>query len=184
MPHRVRRVVTGHDATGRSTIIFDDLAPNVMPLPLPGAVVTDAWETTTSPADNTGDADAAERPITLEPPATGSLLRIVEFPPDRMWMGTDTSGVFDAMGGGHAKDACSADSLRHKTNTIDYLVVLKGEIYLVLDTGETVLRVGDILVQRGTVHSWSVRGDTPCIAAVVMIGARPYKQASPAILGG
>ena len=63
--------------------------------------------------------------------------------------------------------------MMHKTSTVDYIIVLKGEIYAVMDTGEKLLRAGDILVQRGTNHSWSVRGNEPCIIAAVLVNAKP-----------
>lgn len=175
MPHRIRRVVTGHDAQNRSTFIMDGLAPNVKEMAsMPGVALTDLWETRTAPADNTGTADAAERPVRLEPPSVGSILRIVEFPPDTMWKGADAAKAFESIGAGHAPDLASGDPMRHKTATIDYIIVLKGEIYAILDTGETLLKAGDILVQRGTMHSWSVRGNEPCIVAAVLIGAAPH----------
>jgi hypothetical protein len=174
MASRIRRVVTGHDAQGRSTFIMDGLAPNVKEMEsMPGVALTDLWETTTAPADNTGAVDAALRPVKLEPPSVGSILRIVEFPPDTMWKGADAAKAFESIGAGHAPDAHSSDPMRHKTSTIDYIVVLRGEIFAILDTGETLLKAGDILVQRGTMHSWSVRGTEPCIVAVVLIGATP-----------
>jgi quercetin dioxygenase-like cupin family protein len=63
--------------------------------------------------------------------------------------------------------------MMHKTATVDYIVVLKGEIYAVLDQGETLLRPGDVFIQRGTNHSWSVRGNEPCVIAVVLVNAKP-----------
>jgi quercetin dioxygenase-like cupin family protein len=63
--------------------------------------------------------------------------------------------------------------MRHKTSTVDYIIVLKGEIYALMDEGETLLKAGDILVQRGTNHSWSVRGNEPCIVAAILVNARP-----------
>jgi quercetin dioxygenase-like cupin family protein len=63
--------------------------------------------------------------------------------------------------------------MMHKTSTVDYIIVLKGEIYAVMETGEKLLRAGDILVQRGTNHSWSVRGNEPCIVAAVLVSAKP-----------
>jgi quercetin dioxygenase-like cupin family protein len=63
--------------------------------------------------------------------------------------------------------------MRHKTSTIDYIIVLKGEIHALMDEGETLLKAGDILVQRGTNHSWSVRGNQPCIVAAVLVSADP-----------
>jgi Cupin domain len=175
MPWRIRRVVTGHDAQGRSTFIMDGLAPNVKEMEsMPGVALTDLWETTVAPADNTGTLDAVTRPVRLEPPAVGSILRIVEFPPDTIWKGANAAKAFESIGAGHAPDAHSSDPMRHKTSTIDYIVVLKGEIFAILDTGETLLKAGDILVQRGTMHSWSVRGTEPCIVAAILIGATPH----------
>jgi mannose-6-phosphate isomerase-like protein (cupin superfamily) len=172
---RVRRVLTGHDQDGSSTIIADGLAPNVKEMPsFPGLALTDLWETASAPADNDGRADAAARPVHLEPPKNGTLFRIVEFPPDSTRSKeSDGSAGFKAIGAAHAQDKHSSDPMMHKTSTIDYIVVLKGEIYAVLEKGETLLRPGDVFVQRGTNHSWSVRGSEPCIIAVVLVNAKP-----------
>src|SRR5882757_4285325 len=86
MVYRIRRVVTGHDTDGRSKIIMDSQAPNVLEMAsMPGVALTDLWRTATSPASNEGNADAAEGQIKLEPPSEGTILRIVEFPPDTQW---------------------------------------------------------------------------------------------------
>jgi len=172
MVWKVRRVVTGHDAQGRSTFIYDGIAPNIKEMEsMPGLALTDLWETVTAPADNSGTEDAAARPVRLEPPQSGSIFRIVEFPPVSDWRGADAAEAFTSINAVHAADLKSDDPMRHKTNTIDYIVVLKGEIYAVLDDGETLLKAGDVLVQRGTVHSWSVRTDAPCIIAAVLVSA-------------
>lgn len=180
MAWRVRRVVTGHDADGRSSFLMDGLAPNVKEMKsMPGVALTDLWETTTSPASNQGNADAAARPVKLEPPKAGTLLRIVEFPPDSNWRGkADAGRAFNSIGAGHAPDHSSDDPMRHKTNTVDYIIVLKGEIYALMEEGETLLKAGDILVQRGTNHSWSVRGNEPCIVAAILVSARPVYGAA------
>jgi len=175
MPHRVRRVITGHNKEGRSVFLMDGLAPNIKEMEsMPGVALTDLWETTTSPASNAGDADAAARPVRLEPPKAGTLLRIVEFPPDSQWRNrADAGRAFQSIGAGHAPDRSSDDPMRHKTDTVDYIIVLKGEIYALMDEGETLLKAGDILIQRGTNHSWSVRGNEPCIVAAVLVSAQP-----------
>jgi hypothetical protein len=177
---RVRRVLTGHDAQGRSTFIADGLAPNVKEMSaMPGLALTDLWETGAAPASNAGEKDAANRPVHLEPPKNGTILRIVEFPPDSAWRGaTDGKAGFKAIGAGHAQDRRSADPMMHKTSTVDYIIVLKGEIHAILETGEKLLRAGDVLVQRGTNHSWSVRGAEPCIVAAVLVSAKPLKKPS------
>jgi len=182
MVHKFRRVVTGHDAHGHSTFIYDDIATSVKETEsIPGLVLTDLWETTAAPADNSGLDDAAARPVRLEPPRTGSIFRMVEFPPDSHWTHHDAADAADAarafasIGGEHTHvNDIQSDPMRHKTSTIDYIIVLKGEVYAVLDTGETLLKPGDVLIQRGTVHSWSVRGQESCIIAAVLIGAVPH----------
>jgi mannose-6-phosphate isomerase-like protein (cupin superfamily) len=177
---RVRRVLTGHDAKGRSTFIADAQAPNYKEMVgFPGLFLTDLWETGAAPARNEGDEDAASRAIRLEPPKNGTILRIVEFPPDSAWRGSTThSGAgFKAIGAPHAPDKRSSDPMMHKTSTVDYIIVLKGEIHAVMETGEKLLRAGDILVQRGTNHSWSVRGSEPCTIAAVLVSAKPVGKA-------
>ena len=177
---RVRRVLTGHDPDGRSTFIADGPAPNVKEMPhFPGLALTDLWETKGAPASNAGGSDAASRPVHLEPPKNGTILRIVEFPPDSTRpQGADGSAGFKAIGAGHAQDKASSDPMMHRTSTVDYIIVLQGEIYAVMETGEKLLRAGDILVQRGTNHSWSVRGSEPCIVAAVLVSAKPVGSPS------
>jgi hypothetical protein len=174
---RVRRVLTGHDGQGRSTFIADGEAPNVKEMTaITGLALTDLWETKGAPASNAGQADAADRPVRLEPPKNGTLLRIVEFPPDSAWRGaTDGKAGFKAIGAGHAQDKSSSDPMMHKTSTVDYIIVLKGEIHAIMETGEKLLRAGDILVQRGTNHSWSVRGSEPALVAFILVSASPLK---------
>ncbi len=175
MVWRVRRVVTGHDAEGKSTFLMDGLAPNVKEMAsMPGLALTDLWETKAAPARNEGAADNAERPVRLEPPRNGTILRLVEFPPDSQWRSrADAREAFGSIGAGRAPDRHSSDPMMHKTATVDYIIVLKGEIHAIMDGAETLLKPGDILVQRGTNHSWSVRGAEPCIVAAVLVSAAP-----------
>jgi mannose-6-phosphate isomerase-like protein (cupin superfamily) len=177
MIQRVRRVVTGHDAQGRSIILSDGPATSVKEIPtFPGLALTDFWETSGAPASNAGSADAADRPVHLEPPRNGTVFRVVEFPPDaKRPKDADSSAGFKAIGAGHVQDAKHADPMMHKTATVDYAVVIKGEIYAVMEKGETLLKAGDVLVQRGTNHSWSVRGTQPCLVAFVLVSAEPLK---------
>jgi Cupin domain len=181
MAWKVRRVVTGHDEDGKSTILMDGPAPNVKEMEsMPGLVLTDLWETGAAPAQNQGSEDAAARPVRLEPPKNGTLLRIVELPPDTAWrQGADPLSAFESIGAGHAKDATSADPMMHRTSTVDYIVVLRGEIHAIMEKGETLLRAGDVLVQRGTNHSWSVRGSEPCVVAAVLVSAVPVRSGPP-----
>jgi mannose-6-phosphate isomerase-like protein (cupin superfamily) len=173
MVQKVRRVVTGLDDNGKSTFLIDGVAGNVKEMEsMPGLALTDLWETTAAPASNAGKADAAARPVRLEPPQNGTILRIVEFPPDAAWRSNaDALKAFESIGAGGAKNSHSADPMMHKTATVDYAIVVKGEIYAVMEKGETLLRAGDVLVQRGTNHSWSVRGKEPALVAFILVGA-------------
>lgn len=141
---------------------------------MPGFTVFDLWETKQSPADNTGDEDAADRPVHLEPVSTGTIFRVIEFPPDIAWKGrSDADQAFSSVDALHAKDQRSDDPMMHRTATVDYAVVISGEIWAVMEEGEACLHAGDVLVQRGTNHSWSVRSDQPARVAFILVGANP-----------
>ena len=110
----------------------------------------------------------------LEPPPKGAIFRIVEFPPDRAPGGFDRKAAFAAMGAHHAMDPdASRHPGMHKTDTVDFALVLAGEIWALMDEGETLLRAGDTLVQRGTNHAWSNRSDQPCLVAFILVSAAP-----------
>ena len=175
MVEKIRRVVTGHDENGKSVFIIDGNAPAVKEMDsMPGLALTDLWQTNGAPADNTGNVDSADRPMVLEPPANGTIFRLVEFPPDSAWRGkADAGEAFDSIGAGHAPVKGSDDPMMHKTSTVDYLIVVKGEIWAILDDSEVCLKQGDIMVQRGTNHSWSVRTDEPCLLAAILVNAAP-----------
>ena len=172
----IRRVITGHNAKGKSVILSDAPSPHTLTIPgQPNFGLTNLWITNGAPADNAGSADAAAVPVVLEPPANGSIFRVVEFPPDQSLAGFDRKAAFDSMGAGHAMDAdASRHPGMHKTDTVDYAIVLSGEIWALMDEGETLLRAGDVLVQRGTNHAWSNRSGAPCLVAFILISARPH----------
>jgi quercetin dioxygenase-like cupin family protein len=176
----IRRVVTGHDARGRSVIVSDGPSPHVLTIPgRTDFALTNLWITDGAPASNAGNADAAARPVVLEPPRNGTIFRIVEFPPDRAPGGFDRAAAFKAMGAGHAMDPdASRHPGMHKTDTVDYALVLSGEIWALMDDGETRLRAGDTLVQRGTNHAWSNRDDRPCLVAFILVSASRWSGQS------
>ena len=171
----IRRIVTGHDAEGRSILQEDGPAPNVFrPSHSPNVGLTNLWLTDTLPASTSDGADPTAQPFKLEPPAKGNVVRIVEFPPDKVWRkAADARKAFASIGAGGAPDHGSADAMMHATATVDYIIVLKGEIWAIMDKGEKLLKPGDVLIQRGTNHSWSVRTNEPCVIAAVLIGAKP-----------
>jgi hypothetical protein len=175
MLRKIRRIVTGHNADGKSVIISDAPSPHTLSLlDEPALGLTDLWVTSSTPADNSGSADGAARPaITLEPPRGGTIFRVVEFPPDQATVGKlDRKKLFEVM---HASGAMDRQGTRHpgmhKTATVDYAIVLSGEIYAVMDQGETLMTAGDCLVQRGTNHAWSNRSRAPCLVAFVLVSA-------------
>ena len=171
----IRRVVTGHDAQGRSIFVSDGPSPHVLTIPgRPDFALTNLWVSDRAPASNAGNADAAARPIVLEPPRRGAIFRVVEFPPDRAPGGFDRKAAFAAMGASHAMDPdASRHPGMHKTDSVDFALVLSGEIWALMDVGETLLRAGDTLVQRGTNHAWSNRSDQPCLVAFILVSAAP-----------
>ena len=141
---------------------------------MPGLALTDIWVTGDTPANNQGQADAADRPIVLEPPKNGTIFWVVKFPPDSAWRDSaDAREALNSIGAGHASDQSVDDPMMHKTSTVDYLIVLKGEIWSILDDSEICLKQGDIMVQRGTNHSWSVRAEKPCLLAAILVDADP-----------
>ena len=176
MAQPMRRVVTGHNAEGKSMILMDGPSPHVLEVEgMPGLALIDLWVSDRSPAGNAGSADAADRQVVLEPPPRGTIFRVVDFPPDKVMAGkVDRGKTFAAMGAGHAMDQSDRRHPgMHKTNTVDYALVLHGEIWALMDDGERLLRAGDSLVQRGTNHAWSNRADGPCRVAFVLVDADP-----------
>ena len=143
----VRRVVTGHDANGHAVIQTDGLMPTV-PVRGGDALFALAWTTVQSPADNTDALDGGSRAVGLTSPR-GSVFRIVDFAPGSL-------------------------SPMHRTHSVDYGIVLQGEIVLEVDGGQTTtLKAGDVVVQRGTIHAWINRTDAWCRVAFILIEAAP-----------
>ena len=176
MSEGIRRIVTGRDADGKAVVIADTKAPNVKQSPnRPGVVINNLWLTDGAPAKINGPEDATEAPMGLEPPANGTVFRIVEFPPEAAYIDTidsDTAhAAFADMGAGHAKDASSTTPhpFMHATETVDYAIVLEGETYLGLDDSEVLMKAGEVCIQRGTNHAWSNRSDAPCKIVFVLI---------------
>jgi quercetin dioxygenase-like cupin family protein len=148
MAVQVRRVVTGHDANGRAVVKIDEISKNVIST-RPGQSACVVWTTETFPVVNTGDADEGLRKVgtTLK---NGTVFRVVEFGP------------------GVARR-------NHRTDSIDYAVVVSGELDMELDDSVVHLKAGDVLVQRGTIHNWVNRGTEPCVIAFVLIDAKPVE---------
>ncbi|TMH47941.1 MAG: cupin domain-containing protein [Betaproteobacteria bacterium] len=124
-----------------------------------------------SPADNSGSADAAERDIGVAPPPRGSIFRVVDFPPAADFGAVDSAAMLREMGI-EAGAGSARHANMHRTKSVDYAVVISGEIDMVLDDSEVHLKAGDVLVQRGTNHGWVNRGRENCRIAFVLIDAK------------
>ena len=146
MALQLRRIVTGHDTTGRAIVTIDEISKTLRSArPLTTACVV--WTTEGFPVDNTGDEDQGlrETGTTLD---NGTVFRIVEFAPGNT-------------------------PRNHRTDSIDYAVVMSGEIDMEIDGTTIHVKAGDVVVQRGTVHNWINRGTVPCAIAFVLIAAKP-----------
>lgn len=146
MALQIRRVVTGHDATGRAVVKIDEIEKNLVSS-RPGATSCVVWTTQGFPVDNDGEGDEGLRKTgtTLD---NGTVFRVLELAP----------GV---------------SPRNHRTESIDYAVVMAGEVDMELDDTTVHLKEGDVLVQRGTIHNWVNRGTKPCVIAFVLIAAKP-----------
>ena len=185
MPNHTRRLVTGHDTNGRATILSDAPVPIFSPKNRPGVEVTNLWVTTETPASLTDATDWTQGPVALIPPANGTVFRIVEFSPEKDWIDRiDREAARESFASFGAEQALDDSEeprhpFMHKTETIDYAIVLSGECYMVLDDSEVVVTAGDVIIQRGTNHAWSNRSDRPCRIAFVLIdGTREQPEQS------
>jgi quercetin dioxygenase-like cupin family protein len=176
--HRaVRRIVTGHDEHGRSIVTEDRDAPSVHTNPKRrGYHLTQLWATDRTPAPVGNETDPTARPLRLEPPQNGTVVRIIEFGPEGDWIrqidAEATKVAWSALGTQSASTNKTGEAkhpFMHRTQSVDYALVLEGEITLVLDEDEVTMRTGDFLVERGTNHAWANRSGQPCRMLFVLI---------------
>jgi len=172
----VRRIVTGHDESGKAIIVSDADATNVVrPLNRPGVAIHNLWLIDSSPPKVFGPEETTDQTIGLLPPWGGSVFRIIDFPPEKDWIDDvdrDTAqAAWASMDAGHVGDSAATPShpLMHRTETIDYAVCLEGEMHLVLDDSEVLVKAGDAVVQRGTNHAWSNRSNSVCRMMFVLV---------------
>ena len=177
MEARIRRVITGHDANGKAIVVSDGAAPSVRTVPLwPGLISTDIWKTAAMPVPiGREEADPTLGPRTLHPAPRGTLFRISIVPPEtdaiRNLDPTQSKEVFRGVGNADASTRAHGGRhpLMHRTQTLDYAVVLEGEITMLLDDSEVHLKAGDVVIQRGTNHAWSNRSGKPVRMLYVLI---------------
>ena len=177
MEGKVRRVVTGQDKSGKAIVISDGLAPAVRTNPLrPGHISVDLWKTAAAPVVLTPEEpDPTLGPKQIHPPRQGTIIRISEIAPEteaiRSLDPEKAREVFKSMGneGASTFGRGGRHPFMHRTETIDYAVVLSGEIVLLLDDEDVHLKAGDVVIQRGTNHAWSNRSDKPCRMLYVLM---------------
>ena len=175
-----KRVVTGHDQDGRAVIVSDAPPTRVHQVGGPGGpTFVEVWSTREAPAVIERQSDEPmESALVLAPPTRGTRLRVIDFPPEtesiRRLMEAQAAATFEEMGGADAASAGAGapHPMMHRTQTVDYGIVLQGELTLVLDRGETTVRAGDIVIQRGTNHAWANRSGETCRVAFVLIDGR------------
>lgn len=173
----VRRVVTGHDGEARSIILSDAPPTRVKQIGGPGGpTFFEVWSTRETPvAIDRQSGEPEENGLVLAPPKSGTRVRVIDFPPEgdaiRNLSAADAAAKFGEMGGADAAraHARAPHPLMHRTQTLDYGIVLEGELTLVLDQGECTLHAGDIVIQRGTNHAWANRSGKTCRVAFVLI---------------
>jgi hypothetical protein len=173
----VRRIVTGYTREGRSTIVEDGPPPVISTVPKrPGLKNANIWATGAAPVLVTEPDGIAEHKG-LYPPKSGTVIRIMDIPPEpktraelEQQFASMTNEVFPD------RDKVHADKSRHPgmhiTDTVDYAIILSGEMYAVLEETETLMKAGDVLVQRGTNHAWSNRSDEVCRVAFILVDGR------------
>lgn len=172
----IQRIVTGHDADGRAVIVSQGPLPTVVEIAaIPGTVFHEVWSTSGNPVPIDNGADPTVGALMLPPPKQGTRFRFVDIPPDTSEFlargATRMQEAFTQVGDAHASTvhADSPHPLMHRTESIDYGVVIDGEMTLVLDDSEVALAPGSVVIQRGTNHAWANRSSRPCRMLFVLI---------------
>lgn len=175
----MRRVVTGHDTTGKAIVLYDSYDSRTITRPGVGTVAHALWMTDSSPARMDGGADRAEHIKAVAPPDTGSIFRIVDFPSmtDEEISKFETGFFHQTVtnethaSAAPAKYRAPSHPFMHRTCSVDYAIVLSGQIDMQLDDATLHFKAGDVLVQQGTNHAWINRSGAPCRIAFILIGA-------------
>lgn len=177
MPAEFRRVVTGHDDAGNAIILSDGPPSRVDSLGPHGPTFYELWNTRETPAMiDRRSGEPEEAGLILAPPPNGTRIRILDIFPEtedlKDLSAEEARAHFEMIGAGEASAKAKGDAphpFMHRTETIDYGIVLEGEIVLIVDKGETTVRQGDVVVQRGTNHAWANRSGKMCRIAFILI---------------
>ncbi len=172
----ILRVVTGHDASGKAIVSSHGPLPTVTEIKaIPGTIFHEVWSTAQSPVRvNNGD-DPTMGPLMLPPPSNGTRIRFVDIPPDTedlLQSGSQRmTDAFTQIGDAKASTVKtdSPHPLMHRTETVDYGIVIEGEMTLVLDDSEVNLKVGHVVIQRGTNHAWANRSGKTCRMLFILV---------------
>jgi mannose-6-phosphate isomerase-like protein (cupin superfamily) len=174
LSEEVRRVVTVINRDGKAVVLFDGDNPHKIVRPNRSVVSRLLWTTDETPADISGTADRAAVNAAIAPAAGGSIFRIVDVPPTPPEIETLAHDHLQRQLGDHLpkRSRPPRHPLMHATRTVDYAIVMEGEIDMLLDDTEIHLKAGDVLIQQGTNHAWVNRGTEPCRIAFVLIDAK------------
>jgi mannose-6-phosphate isomerase-like protein (cupin superfamily) len=172
----IRRVVTGHHPDGKSVVAMDGEPPHIVSFPsVPGTYFFEIWKTHTMPVPVDNGADPTLGPRRMGPTPNGCAVRIVQIAPEKDVKLPSTVQEMEQ----HFRETGSPEAatsrlgaphpLMHRTESVDFGILIDGELTLILDDSEVQLKPGDIVVQRGTNHAWSNRGATPCRIVFVLL---------------
>jgi hypothetical protein len=169
-----RRVVTGHDASGKAIAVIDELSPHKVVREGMGATARLVWATGAAPSDISGHEDTAAKHVGFGPAKGGSIVRVVDYAPAKAEATLDPHLLAKQIGDAHKESKAwpIRHPFMHRTVTCDYAFVMSGEIVMLLDDSEITLKTGDILIQQATNHAWVNRSDKPCRIAFVLIDAK------------
>ena len=172
----IHRVVTGHAADGRAIVTSQGALPTVVEIAaIPGTIFHEVWSTAGSPAPVDNGPDPSTGPLMLPPPGSGTRMRFVDIPPDTAEFlahgAAKMKAAFSQIGDEKASTvkAASPHPLMHRTESVDYGIVIDGEMTLVLDDSEVLLKPGSVVVQRGTNHAWANRSGRVCRMLFVLV---------------
>ena len=179
MARKFRRVVTGHDENGVAKVIMDDEASCILQRPSrPGVTLTNFWQHGQSPAPMESHEDPVTGPLILHPPKNGAVFRVVQFDPEdpEVLSKLDGPSAFAEMGAGANVVEGARHPFMHRTDSLDYSIILSGEIYMLMDEEDIHLKAGDVIIQQGTNHAWSNRGTKPCLIMFVLNDAVKHED--------
>lgn len=192
MASGLRRIVTGHDENGKAVVAMDGEPPVVFTRPeQPGLAFYEVWNTQSAPARvDAGKDPTAGRPVKVPPPANGTIIRVIDFPPQNPSAPVPDKAIaaklFEQVGLHVAEDPkiFARHPFMHRTESIDYGIVLSGEMTLLLDDSEVALKAGDVVVQRGTHHAWANRSGKVCRMAFILVDGEYAPELKQKLGGG